>query len=99
MLININEVRKGDTILDGRDRIEVKKVEIECCSSFGTHINGRVCYERGSKVNVKPAQHAESKHFEESGLGDLREDYDYEADLAKWSKKIDMGTMADLRKV
>lgn len=76
MFVNINEVRAGDTILDGRDRIEVKKVEVACCSSFGTHINDRICYERGMTVRINPRDRATSKRFEESGVGDLAEDYD-----------------------
>ena len=76
MFVSITQVRKGDVILEGRDRTEVKKIEHNACSSFGTHINDRECWDRHTRVQIKPATHAESKHFEESGLGDLQADYD-----------------------
>jgi hypothetical protein len=74
VLISIEEVRKGDIIVDGRSETEVKRIKHDACSSFGTHINNRECWPRGSKVRIKPGK-AESQTFEESGLGDLEEDW------------------------
>jgi len=73
MLIDISQVRKGDTIVDGRSETEVKRIKHDACSSFGTHVNDRECYERGSKVRIKPGKADAS--FEESGLGDLEDDW------------------------
>lgn len=74
MYISITEVRKGDIIVDGRSETEVKRIKHDACSSFGTHVNDRECYERTAKVRIKPGK-VESKSFEESGLGDLEEDW------------------------
>lgn len=75
MIVNITEVRKGDIIVEGRDQTKVDHIQHSACSSFGTHVNHRECYERGAKVSIKVADRATAQHFEESGLGDLEEDY------------------------
>jgi hypothetical protein len=66
----IEKVRKGEIILDGRTEIKVDLVEPYYCSSRGTHINRRYCYDQGSMVRTKsePVK-------EETGLGDLEDDY------------------------
>lgn len=74
MFIAIEEVRRGDIIVEGRDETKVTKVEPFYCSSNGTHINNRSCYDRGSIVKVKRDQKEPS--FDESGLGDFEEDFD-----------------------
>lgn len=55
MIITIEQVQKNDVILEqgGKKKTEVKKVVHSACSSFGTHINDRFCYERGSEVSVE----------------------------------------------
>ena len=65
----IEKVQRGEIILDGRSEIKVEKVEPFACSSLGTHINSRYCYDRGMEVRTKgePTR-------EESGLGDLEDD-------------------------
>lgn len=76
MFIKITQVKKGDTIVDGRDKVEVTRVENDACSSLGTHINRRYCYDRSAYVEVRAAQkNARSEDFTESGVGDLEEDY------------------------
>jgi hypothetical protein len=66
----IEKVSKGEIIVEGRNEIKVDKVEPYCCSSLGTHINSRYCYDRGSVVRTKDVVKRE-----ETGLGDLVEDY------------------------
>jgi len=73
MRVSITAVQKGDIIIDGRDRIEVNRIEHNACSSRGTHVNRRYCYNQTDSVDIRPGK-AESKHFEESGLGDLEGD-------------------------
>lgn len=53
--ITIEQVVKGDVILEqgGKKKIEVKKVRTYACSSLGTHINDRFCYERGTEVKIE----------------------------------------------
>jgi len=50
----INEVQKGNVIIDGSNRTTVYKVE-PCPSSKGTktHINGKDCWENFSEVRVQ----------------------------------------------
>lgn len=58
----ISEVRKGDTIREPGTKkdIEVKKVDVHACSSYGVHINDRFCYERGAQVVVtRPSKKVE----------------------------------------
>lgn len=71
MIIAIEEVRNGDVIVEGRDETKVSKHEVAACSSKGTHVNGRYCYDRGQLVQVKRGAR---KDVEETGLGDLEED-------------------------
>jgi hypothetical protein len=66
MLIDISQVRKGDTIVDGRSETEVKRIKHDACSSFGTHVNDRECYERGSKVRIKPGKAGVDSSVEEN---------------------------------
>jgi hypothetical protein len=63
----IEKVSKGEIILDGRSEIKVEKIEPSCCSSFGTHINNRYCYDRGSVVRTKGGVAPEK---EELAVGD-----------------------------
>ena len=73
--MRITSVRKGDTIIDGHDKIKVDQIEHNACSSFGTHVNNRFCYDRYTQVQVREGKRAKSRSFEESGLGDLEEDW------------------------
>jgi hypothetical protein len=66
---SIETVQKGDIIVEGRKRIEVKKVEPRACSSLSTHINGSMCYDQGTKVRV-----LNEIDKLETGLGDLDHD-------------------------
>jgi hypothetical protein len=63
----IEKVSKGEIILDGRSEIKVEKIEPYCCSSLGTHINNRYCYDRGSMVRTK---NGVAPDKEELALGD-----------------------------
>ena len=68
---SIEDVLKGEIIVEGRDEIRVDKVEPFACSTWGTHINGRYCYDRGWIVRTK-----EDPVREETGLGELEEDFE-----------------------
>lgn len=73
MFIAIEAVQIGDVIVEGRDKTTVGKLDLWACSSKGTHINSRFCYDRGTLVNVQRG--AKSQSIEETGLGDLEEDF------------------------
>lgn len=49
----IETVQVGDVIVEGRDQTVITKVEVDACSSRGTHINNKYCYDRGSFVQLK----------------------------------------------
>ena len=51
--MSITDVREGDQIVEGRKSLEVREVEHSACSSRGTHINGRMCYDQISMVKVQ----------------------------------------------
>jgi hypothetical protein len=67
MRVSITAVQKGDTIIDGRDRIEVSRIEHNACSSKGTHVNRRICYDRTDVVDIRPGK-AEANLLDENGL-------------------------------
>lgn len=71
MYKNIAEVRTGDVIIDGSNRTTVSKVDLEICKNK-VHINEKDCYENFVEVRV---QEASPKNYEETGFGDLTEDY------------------------
>jgi hypothetical protein len=68
---SVEELVKGDIILEGRSEIKVNKVVNFACSSRGTHVNGNLCYDRGIRVRTKEGVVPK----EETGLEDLEEDY------------------------
>jgi hypothetical protein len=72
--MRITLVRKGDTIIDGQDKIKVDKIEHGACSSFGTHVNNRFCYDRFTQVQVREGKRAKPRDFEED-LEEEEEDW------------------------
>lgn len=73
----ITEVKPGDVIKEGHGKsIEVKQVENNACSSRGTHINNKYCYEPTAHVTVSREFDIDANRFVDSALGDLEEDFD-----------------------
>lgn len=69
----INNVKPGDIIKErGGKGIEVKKVQLNACSSRGVHINDKFCWDSGAPVVLAKV----GKDAEETALGDLNEDFD-----------------------
>jgi hypothetical protein len=52
MLVSITEVVPGDILVEGRTRIKVDEIEHKACSSRGSHVNGKYCYNRTDVVEV-----------------------------------------------
>jgi hypothetical protein len=52
MQVSITEVVPGDILVEGRTRIKVDKIEHRACSSRGSHVNGKYCYNRTDVVEV-----------------------------------------------
>lgn len=84
MLVRITEVHKGDIIIEDQGEITVRKIEHEACSSKGTHVNDRGCYDRYAKVNIKVGR-AKSRHFTDT---DLAEQYFEDQMFDDWSREI-----------
>lgn len=84
----IEDVKRGDIILEGRKEILVKKVEPRTCSSLDTHINGSMCYPRGSMVRTKDVVNPEA-----TGMGDLEEDNLLSSLLGGLADYIETGSM------
>lgn len=76
---SIEKVLRGEVIVEGRTEIKVDKVEPHACSSLGTHINDRYCYDRGMIVRTKDEK---PKSKAETGLGDLA------GDIQEWEQEL-----------
>lgn len=62
----INDVKRGDVIkASGGKGIEVKKVDLNACSSRGVHINDKFCWDSGSHVELSRQGKGEESTDEE----------------------------------
>lgn len=66
MITTINNVNRGDIIKSsGGKGIEVKKVELNACSSRGVHINDKYCWDSEAPVSVtRPSAEASISDME-----------------------------------
>lgn len=69
MYTSISNARTGDTIVEGRSRIEIRKIEHNACSTRGTHVNRSMCYDRGSMVHLEVGSVTTEEDEDSQALG------------------------------